>query len=127
MEPSALVAVVIVSFIFSLFAGFVIARLSDSRRVLLRLLVLYMIQNERDGKAHGQQIVKRFERLFSEALIHLTLRKLEDEGLLLHTREPAGNPDREGRPYYYYSLTDKGLKLISPPEDVESLPTSACT
>lgn len=93
---------------------------------ILRLLLLYLIQNER-GKAHGELIAKRLEGFFNKESIFPALSQMQMEGLVSHTRESAGNPDEEGRPYYYYDLTEKGLKLISSPEDVDPFPTSACT
>ncbi len=124
MEFSALGA--IGSFILGVVVSAIMSWFSRRRKNTQRLLILYMIQHTPEAQAHAKQIVELSNGLFNSS-IFATLRDMEDEGLLLHRREPAGNPNQEGRPYYYYSLTDKGLKLISSPEDVDPLPTSACT
>jgi DNA-binding HxlR family transcriptional regulator len=117
-------------YIITFFAGVIASVIVNwyTRRLknTQRLLILYMIQHAPEAQAHAKQIVELSNGLFNSS-IFATLRDMENEDLLLHRREPAGNPNQEGRPYYYYSLTDKGLKLISPPEDIDPFPTSACT
>jgi DNA-binding PadR family transcriptional regulator len=79
--------------------------ISDFSRFYI-LVILY------EGPAHGYNIINRFkkriQKKISPSLVYPFLQKLEDKGLVKHTKQPVGEKERK-----VFELTIEGRKLCT--------------
>ena len=79
--------------------------ISDFSRFYI-LTILY------EGPVHGYSILRKFKKRVgkevSPSLVYPFLKKLEEKGLVNHTRKPVGEKERK-----IFELTDKGTELCT--------------
>ena len=80
----------------------------------LEFLVLLAVVRLGDG-AYGvpitREIDRRAGRSLSRAAIHVTIQRMEDQGLVASRLGPPRD-DRAGRPRRYYRVLPRGLALV---------------
>jgi DNA-binding PadR family transcriptional regulator len=88
-----------------------VAKTSLGDLEFLALLAILRLGDNAYGVPIARELDRRAGRSLSRAAIHVTMQRLEEQGLVA-SRLDAPRDDRGGRPRRYYRVLPRGLVLV---------------